>query len=762
MSDKDDSTGSKIVYFSGKENEWDDWSFGFLSRAAVYGYQHLLTGRIKIPTMPIEADDQDSTVGQVDKDRNKAVYALNCKAWGHLVTSLKIGTCSTAISIVRSYYNTTDYPDGNVYDAFQALEKHYTIHLVATIQKRLGEFYDKKLKKGQNPSVYITEMENLREKIKTVDPTQAMPDKSFILRILNTLLPEYKITVQILEMKLDTEPDKVTIATVRDALTLDYQRLDDTTSSLSTSSTCTNVDTVLYAGGFKGKCSKCGKYGHKRAECRSSPTKDVAAMAQGNGPQTKAGGLYCTYCKKPGHTKDRCFKLQNKKAGGGTYRPGGPNRTGSGGHDTAEVVLTVVECYSRLAVCDCCDASTSFGLQNRRCTVCLIGTYRMDMPMRPPIGRCSKCHTIAALGTSCVPCTEEAEYDDDEFKFETFDTDSVHLDLMTGPESFAMFGGNAADMDALLNPNASADDIARAASSLPPGLSIVNPRPERIPQFFPSPIESIFPPDKSDSSYFLLLLQFIASVRNHRYLMKIFLEQVGLWLHDDADEYGFVTTEVSNQVRNFVRTYIYNLVNLGILTVSHLIHSILSINEMLSNEGFVQFTDAQLKLILRLGPVWLKAEYRFEMRQECLLPPLVLARLPQYLRAEYNYERQLFRDQQRSHDGHTMASDDDIADDIESDEDTRPETALVEFSYFIASRSTNDNIWVGDSGASCHMTCSLDGMHNLRTINSPIQIGTGETITCTQVGDKRVKILQQDGSLKDIELKNLRLHMENR
>jgi hypothetical protein len=53
-----------------------------------------------------------------------------------------------------------------------------------------------------------------------------------------------------------------------------------------------------------------------------------------------------------------------------------------------------------------------------------------------------------------------------------------------------------------------------------------------------------------------------------------------------------------------------------------------------------------------------------------------------------------------------------------------------------------------------HMTCLIDGMHNLRTINLAIQIGTGETITCTQVGDKHVKILQQDGSSKDIELKN--------
>jgi hypothetical protein len=103
-------------------------------------------------------------------------------------------------SLLRSFYNTDDYPDGNVYNAFQALEKHYNIHLVAKIQKILGEFYDKKLKKGRNLSAYITEMENLREKLK-------------YLILLSPCLINHLFYV---------------FATVCDALTLDFQCLDDT------------------------------------------------------------------------------------------------------------------------------------------------------------------------------------------------------------------------------------------------------------------------------------------------------------------------------------------------------------------------------------------------------------------------------------------------------------------------------------------------------------------------------------------------------
>ena len=78
------------------------------------------------------------------------------------------------------------------------------------------------------------------------------------------------------------------------------------------------------------------------------------------------------------------------------------------------------------------------------------------------------------------------------------------------------------------------------------------------------------------------------------------------------------------------------------------------------------------------------------------------------------------------HDGQTEAADSESA----------PDTALVESSYFMASRATNDNLWVGDSGASCHMTCSLVGMYNLTAILTPVQIGTGETISGTQIGTK--------------------------
>jgi hypothetical protein len=50
------------------------------------------------------------------------------------------------------------------------------------------------------------------------------------------------------------------------------------------------------------------------------------------------------------------------------------------------------------------------------------------------------------------------------------------------------------------------------------------------------------------------------------------------------------------------------------------------------------------------------------------------------------------------------------------------------------------------------MTNLTDGMINVQDINSPIQIGTGDAVDSTKIGDKRLRILQADGEIKDLVL----------
>ena len=60
------------------------------------------------------------------------------------------------------------------------------------------------------------------------------------------------------------------------------------------------------------------------------------------------------------------------------------------------------------------------------------------------------------------------------------------------------------------------------------------------------------------------------------------------------------------------------------------------------------------------------------------------------------------------------------------------------------------NMWIGDTGASCHMTCSDQGMYDCVDIDDPIRVGDGKVIKATKMGSKKVWVKQKNG--KDFHL----------
>ena len=69
----------------------------------------------------------------------------------------------------------------------------------------------------------------------------------------------------------------------------------------------------------------------------------------------------------------------------------------------------------------------------------------------------------------------------------------------------------------------------------------------------------------------------------------------------------------------------------------------------------------------------------------------------------------------------------------------------------------NNQIWIGDTGASCDMTKSIEGLINLKAIESNIVLDNGEQLKATNVCDKKEEyVLQKDGSEKPILLKKVK------
>ena len=68
----------------------------------------------------------------------------------------------------------------------------------------------------------------------------------------------------------------------------------------------------------------------------------------------------------------------------------------------------------------------------------------------------------------------------------------------------------------------------------------------------------------------------------------------------------------------------------------------------------------------------------------------------------------------------------------------------------------SENIYIGDSGASCHMVHSDEGMYDVKTIKERITIGNGNYIEAFKIGKKRGMIKLEDGSVMNIVLQNVK------
>ena len=65
------------------------------------------------------------------------------------------------------------------------------------------------------------------------------------------------------------------------------------------------------------------------------------------------------------------------------------------------------------------------------------------------------------------------------------------------------------------------------------------------------------------------------------------------------------------------------------------------------------------------------------------------------------------------------------------------------------------NLWIGDTGASTHMTNTIEGLYNLREEDTVVQIGNGKKLKSTTVGTLKTIAQQLDGTTIDVKLSNV-------
>jgi gag-polypeptide of LTR copia-type/Zinc knuckle len=159
------------------------------------------------------------------------------------------------------------------------------------------------LKKGENPEVWITELEDLR--IRLEDMGSIISDNQFMIHILNNLTTYYDLQLGLMEKRVGDSEKPLSIEEIKAELGLCFERLN--VSSSQSNENVVLEEHALFSGQYKGKCRKCGQIGHKAAQCKKKQFSHVGNngnMAEGN---------YFTYCCRTGHVKKNCFKLKKKE-----------------------------------------------------------------------------------------------------------------------------------------------------------------------------------------------------------------------------------------------------------------------------------------------------------------------------------------------------------------------------------------------------------------------------------------------------------------
>ena len=293
-----------IKAFNGKHDEWQVWSAKFLARAQRKGYKEILTGDVDVPE-----DDESFDETTEEGKRKKRLRELNEIGYEALILLIDGETQlgRVAFAIVNGC-KTNKFKYGDCAKAWDRLCKKYEPKSAPSRLALRNKFNNMKLTSWKNdPEVWLTELEDIR--VHLIAAGSTMSEDDLLEHALNNLPKEYDVVVSLAEKRLGSFSDPLTIDELRDNLNLRFQKLGGTPGETGGKGNGSGRDNAaLFAGGFKGKCNSCGRWGHKKINCPDN--KDNDNKESGNTQNSNNGRFTgnCFYCKKRGHRLSKCRK----------------------------------------------------------------------------------------------------------------------------------------------------------------------------------------------------------------------------------------------------------------------------------------------------------------------------------------------------------------------------------------------------------------------------------------------------------------------
>ena len=270
----------RYLPFKGKKEEWEMWSAKFLSKARKKKYLHIITAN-----KPIEFDDPDDKTTE-----EQAKEKLNDEAYDDLITSMEDKIAFSKVAQAK----TATLPNGCAHTAWKNLTNKYKPRTVQSKAEKKLEFAQSKLSDWtKDPDEWLDELERIRADLEMMK--SEISDEDFKIHVLNNLPKEYESIIE----KLIPDISILDIGDMREELQAKYNRLMKYNEGSNNEEDQALVSNQGFKQ-FKGKCLKCGKIGHKAANCRSGQ------KFNGN----------CHYCGKPGHRIAECRKKKREERNG--------------------------------------------------------------------------------------------------------------------------------------------------------------------------------------------------------------------------------------------------------------------------------------------------------------------------------------------------------------------------------------------------------------------------------------------------------------
>ena len=293
----------RIIPFSGKDEDWRMWSQKFQGRARLKKYKGVLTGDTVVPAHD-ESVSANSKEGKA-REANDNAY-----------TDLLLSSDDVVFFGLIDESKTDSLPDGDAHLAWTKLCDRYEPKTNATKVELKKEFNDSSLSTGEDPEVWISDLERVRQRLKLLKIE--ISEEDMVIHVLNNLPREYENLVELCEVQINAGTLK--LADLKAQLISKYRRISKNDSAKH--DTALNVKQKNKKA-FKGRCNGCGKYGHKKADCwelednqDKRPSNWKTRKTSTGNTSTSEGKRFngtCNYCGKYGHKEEDCYKKKNDK-----------------------------------------------------------------------------------------------------------------------------------------------------------------------------------------------------------------------------------------------------------------------------------------------------------------------------------------------------------------------------------------------------------------------------------------------------------------